>query len=140
MIDLHEGVASLFEEAGEHATLDDLRLDNYTAKNLTFEASWIAEARLASGIQRWVCPNCGGEIELRLGYARPIHMGNRRDGACFWAPAGPGSAEPIPPPRNKAEWANLEAEAKKVCPRVTNYGEGKENTQASEGLQAQVRR
>jgi hypothetical protein len=93
MIDLHEGVAALFEEAGQHATLDDLRLDNYTAKNLNFEASWIEEARLAPGIRRWPCPNCGSEVELRLGSTRPVHMGRRGEGSCFWAEVREGHGE-----------------------------------------------
>lgn len=77
MIDLHEGVAAIFEEANAESRMDydELRFDNETASNLTYEASWLAQARLAEGVRRWRCENCGGEIELRPGCACAIHLG-----------------------------------------------------------------
>jgi hypothetical protein len=81
MLDLHEGVAAIFAEASRSDVMDydHLRFDSPTARNLTFEASYIAEARLAEGITRWSCASCGQEVELRPGFKRPIHMGSVRD-------------------------------------------------------------
>ncbi len=89
MIDLHEGVAEIFAEArrddafdGEAYDIGGLRFDSDTARSLTYEASYIAAARQAEGIQRWRCPTCGEEVERRPGVRVAFHMGNLRESRC----------------------------------------------------------
>jgi hypothetical protein len=80
--DLEEGIPTLFDEARRDGAFDNeairagsLSLDTRTVRDFAHEANYIAEARLAPGITRWHCPNCGEEMELRPGLTRPIHMG-----------------------------------------------------------------
>jgi hypothetical protein len=84
VIDLHEGVAEIFAAAQQDDGVDhgDLRFDSDTARSLTYEAAFIAQARLAEGVTRWRCATCGEEVEQRPGVRVAFHMGNLRDSNC----------------------------------------------------------
>jgi predicted RNA-binding Zn-ribbon protein involved in translation (DUF1610 family) len=88
--DLEESIPALFDELRRDGANDygSLRIDTWTSRDFAHEANYIAAARLAPGITRWHCPNCGEEMESRPGSRRPIHMG--RYGIC------PMSMRPLP--------------------------------------------
>jgi hypothetical protein len=75
VIDLHEGVAEIFADAGERYD-HDLRFDTELATSLRYEAAWIIEADLAPVVRRWRCTRCGTWIILRPGARLAVHLGS----------------------------------------------------------------
>jgi hypothetical protein len=79
-VTLREEVAEIFSESERPGLSDfdgsNLAVDNETARGLTYESSWLAQAANAPA-ERWACPHCGGVVELKAGMKHPVHMGKR---------------------------------------------------------------
>lgn len=78
MLDLEDGVATLFEEAQSRdpsPIAHGLSLDTRLVIDLSHEAQYVIAARNAPGIERWKCRFCGEEVERRPGTDHVFHMG-----------------------------------------------------------------